>query len=119
MRDTRHASDSLCAVTFEDVFAVLGVLLIFGALVAGVAHRTFLSLTAVFVIAGFVLGDAALGVLDFDPQSGFVEILAVVALILILFRDGLEVEGEMLQKAWRPPLRKLVLAMPKKKKSGG
>src|SRR3954462_10469751 len=112
MRDARHASDSLCAVSFEDVFAVLGVLLIFGALVAGLAHRTFLSLTAVFVIAGFLLGDAALGVLDFDPQSDFVEILAVVALILILFRDGLEVEGEMLQKAWRPPLRKLVLAMP-------
>src|SRR3954452_15548892 len=112
MRDARHASDRLCAVSFEDVFAVLGVLLIFGALVAGLAHRTFLSLTAVFVIAGFLLGDAAFGVLDFDPQSDFVEILAVVALILILFRDGLEVEGEMLQKAWRPPLRKLVLAMP-------
>src|SRR4051794_28148037 len=112
MRDARHASDSLCAVSFEDVFAVLGVLLIFGALVAGLAHRTFLSLTAVFMIAGFLLGDAGAGVLDFDPQSGFVEILAVVALILILFRDGLEVEGEMLQRAWRPPLRKLVLAMP-------
>jgi NhaP-type Na+/H+ or K+/H+ antiporter len=38
--------------------------------------------------------------------------LAVVALILILFRDGLEVEQEMLQTAWRLPLRKLVLAMP-------
>jgi len=41
-----------------------------------------------------------------------VRAVAVVALILILFRDGLEVEAEMLQKAWRPPLRKLVLAMP-------
>ena len=38
--------------------------------------------------------------------------LAVVALILILFRDGLEVEAEMLQDAWHLPLRKLVLAMP-------
>jgi hypothetical protein len=27
--------------------------------------------------------------------------LAVIALILILFRDGLEVEAEMLQTAWR------------------
>src|SRR5437764_8158495 len=97
---------------FEDVFAVLGVLLMLGALIAGLAHRTFLSLTALFVIAGFVLGRGGLKVLEFDPQSGFVEILAVVALILILFRDGLEVEYEMLQKAWRPPLRKLVLAMP-------
>ena len=38
--------------------------------------------------------------------------LAIVALIVILFRDGLEVEAEMLQRAWRLPLRKLVLAMP-------
>src|SRR3954452_17495081 len=97
---------------FEDVFAVLGVLLMLGALIAGLAHRTFLSLTALFVVAGFVLGRGGLKVLEFDPHSGFVEVLAVVALILILFRDGLEVEAEMLQRAWRPPLRKLVLAMP-------
>ena len=97
---------------FEGVFAVLGVLLICGALIAGLAHRTFLSLTAIFVIAGFVLGPGVFGALRFDAHSGFVEILAVVALILILFRDGLEVESEMLQRAWRPPLRKLVLAMP-------
>jgi sodium/hydrogen antiporter len=97
---------------FEDVFAVLGVLLVVGALVAGYAKRTFLSLTALFVVAGFLLGKGGLKVLEFDAQSQFVEILAIVALILILFRDGLEVEYEMLQKAWRPPLRKLVLAMP-------
>ena len=47
--------------------------------------------------------------LDFDPRSGFVRDLAIVALIVILFRDGLEVEAEMLQKAWHLPLRKLVL----------
>ena len=38
--------------------------------------------------------------------------LAIVALVVILFRDGLEVEAEMLQTEWRLPLRKLVLAMP-------
>jgi NhaP-type Na+/H+ or K+/H+ antiporter len=97
---------------FEDVFAVFGVLLMGGALIAGFAKRSFLSLTALFVIAGFLLGPAWLNVLEFDPGSGFVEILAVVALILILFRDGLEVEAEMLQRAWRLPLRKLMLAMP-------
>jgi sodium/hydrogen antiporter len=77
-----------------------------------VAHRSFLSLTALFVVAGLVLGDGVLDVLEFDPESGFVEILAVVALVLILFRDGLEVEEEMLQKAWHVPFRSLVLAMP-------
>src|SRR5947208_12355499 len=97
---------------FEHFLAVLGVLLIGGAFISGLAHRTFLSLTALFVIAGLVLGRGGLKVLDFAPRSSFVEVLAVVALILILFRDGLEVEAEMLQRAWRLPLRKLVLAMP-------
>jgi sodium/hydrogen antiporter len=63
-------------------------------------------------VAGFVLGEGGFEVLDFDPRSGFVESLAVIALILILFRDGLEVDAEMLQREWRLPLRKLVLAMP-------
>jgi sodium/hydrogen antiporter len=83
-----------------------------GALVAGIARRTFLSLTAAFVVAGFAFGEGGLGVLELDPNSEFVQGLTVVALILILFRDGLEVEQEMLQGAWHLPLRKLALAMP-------
>lgn len=96
----------------DEPLALFGVLLMLGALVSGLARRSFLSLTAAFVIAGFVFGKGGLGVLDLDPTSGFVQGLAVIALILILFRDGLEVEAEMLQKAWHLPLRKLVLAMP-------
>jgi sodium/hydrogen antiporter len=92
--------------------AAFGVLLMLGALIAGVAHRSFLSLTAVFVVAGFLLGRDGLQVLELDPGSEFVQALAVVALILILFRDGLEVDEEMLQKAWHLPFRKLALAMP-------
>jgi NhaP-type Na+/H+ or K+/H+ antiporter len=97
---------------FEDAALAFGLLLMAGALVSGLVHRSFLSMTALFVVAGFVLGQGGLDVLTFDPTSGFVADLAVVALIVILFRDGLEVEAEMLQRAWHLPLRKLVLAMP-------
>jgi NhaP-type Na+/H+ or K+/H+ antiporter len=103
---------SSTSASFEQSITVLGLLLVLGALLAGLARRNFLSLTAVFVVAGFVLGEGGFEVLEFDPRSDFVEILAVVALVLILFRDGLEVEAEMLQKAWHVPLRALVLAMP-------
>jgi len=103
----------LAAAEFvETPIAVFGVLLILGALVAGLAKRSLLSLTAAFVLAGFTLGDGGLGVLELEARSDFVEVLAIVALILILFRDGLEVDAEMLQTAWHLPLRKLVLAMP-------
>jgi sodium/hydrogen antiporter len=101
------------AVEFlQEPAAVFGVLLMAGALVAGLARRTFLSLTALFVVAGFVLGQGGLQVLDLQPRSDFVQALAVIALVLILFRDGLEVEAEMLQKEWHLPFRNLVLAMP-------
>jgi NhaP-type Na+/H+ or K+/H+ antiporter len=98
--------------SFDTVALVLGLLLMGGALVSGLAHRSFLSLAAVFVIVGFLLGEGVLGVLHFDPESGLVVELAEVALIVLLFRDGLEVEAEMLQREWRLPLRKLVIGMP-------
>jgi sodium/hydrogen antiporter len=97
---------------FETTLLTFGGLLVVGALASGVARRSFLSLTALFVLTGFVLGQGALGVLHFKSRSDFVADLATVALIVILFRDGLEVEGEMLQAHWHLPLRKLVLAMP-------
>src|SRR3954454_259044 len=98
--------------SLEAPLTVLGLLLIAGALLSGLARRSFLSLTALFVLAGFALGEGGLEVLDFDPRSGLVTALAVVALVVILLRDGLEVEAEMLQTAWHLPLLKLVVAMP-------
>jgi sodium/hydrogen antiporter len=98
--------------SFETAAVVFGLLLVGGALLSGLARRSLLSLTALFVLAGFALGEGGLEVLKIDPGSTFVADLALVALILILFRDGLEVEAEMLQRAWHLPLRKLVVAMP-------
>jgi sodium/hydrogen antiporter len=97
---------------FETVTLVFGGLLVAGALVSGIAGRSFLSLTAIFVLAGFVLGRGGFDVLGFSARDHFVEQLATVALIVILFRDGLEVEAEMLQREWRLPFRKLAVAMP-------
>ncbi len=97
---------------FESSILALGALLVIGALASGLARRSFVSLTALFVLAGFVLGDGATQALHFNSRGGFVSELATVALIVILFRDGLEVEGEMLQSHWHLPLRKLGLAMP-------
>ena len=98
--------------SFDATTLLLGGLLMVGALVSGLARRSFLSLAALYVLAGFAVGAGGLGVVDLSPTSPFVNELAVVALIVILFRDGLAVDGEMLQAAWHLPLRKLVLAMP-------
>jgi sodium/hydrogen antiporter len=91
---------------------IFGALLVLGALVSGIARRSFVSLTALFVLVGFVLGQGGVGALHFHARSPFVADLAVIALIVILFRDGIEVDAELLQTHWHLPLRKLVLAMP-------
>lgn len=98
--------------TFEIALIVLGALLVIGALISGYVNRSFLSLTALYVLAGFALGEGGLGVLSFTADEGFVEELAIIALVVILFRDGLEVEAELLAKQWHLPLRKLLVAMP-------
>jgi NhaP-type Na+/H+ or K+/H+ antiporter len=104
--------DATAVTSFHTGAAVLGGLLIVGALLSGLARRSLVSLTAVFVLAGFALGDGGARVLSFSPTSGLVSDLASVALIVILFRDGLEVDGEMLQREWRLPARKLIVGMP-------
>ncbi len=98
--------------TFQTSAAVLGGVLVVGSLLSGLARRSMLSLTAVFVLIGFALGHGGTGTLDLRAGSGFVSDLAVVALIVILFRDGLEVDAEFLQTRWQLPLRKLAVAMP-------
>ena len=48
---------------FETVALVFGAALMLGALVFGIARRSFLSLTALFVVLGFVLGKGGFEVL--------------------------------------------------------
>jgi NhaP-type Na+/H+ or K+/H+ antiporter len=98
--------------SFQTAIGVFGGLLMIGALLSGLARRSVLSLVALFVLAGFLLGVGGAGVLRFDVRLGFLTDLATVALIVILFRDGLEVDRELLQSHWRLPFRKLVIGMP-------
>jgi NhaP-type Na+/H+ or K+/H+ antiporter len=100
--------------SFQTTAGVFGALLVAGALLSGLARRSVLSLAALFVVTGFILGEGATGVLHFTAGSGsgFVSDRTTVALIVILFRDGLEVEGELLQAHWHLPVRKLAIGMP-------
>jgi len=112
MSPTLLAPPLAAVTTFEKSTLVLGLLLMVGALASGIARRSFLALAPIFLLAGLLLGDGGAELLHFDPRSEFVADLASVALIVILFRDGLEVEGELLQRHWHWPARKLIVAMP-------
>ena len=60
---------AITSQAFEKSVLVLGGLLILGALVSGLARRSFVTLTAVFVLAGFVLGEGVTGVLHFQRRE--------------------------------------------------
>ncbi|MEV4090220.1 cation:proton antiporter, partial [Nonomuraea fuscirosea] len=82
--------------------AFAGVLLL-AVLLSSLAHRTILSTAALFLVAGFVLGDGVLGVISLRPGDDLVATLAELALFTVLFTDGMRVGWAELRSAWRLP----------------
>ncbi|MEH0983068.1 cation:proton antiporter [Micromonospora sp. CPCC 205556] len=81
-------------------------------LVSALAHRTILSTAALFLIAGFVLGEDTTGVLHLRADSPIVAQLAELALFAVLFTDGMRVGWADLRSAWRLPGRALGWGLP-------
>ncbi|MER6004515.1 cation:proton antiporter [Nonomuraea angiospora] len=88
-----------------------GVLLL-AVLLSSLAHRTILSTAALFLVAGFVLGDGVLGVVSLKPGDELVATLAELALFTVLFTDGMRVGWPELRSAWRLPGRALGWGLP-------
>lgn len=94
------------------VLLVFSVLLLAAVLLSSLAHRTVLSTAALFLLAGFVLGDAPLGVLHIQADDELVSGLAELALFSILFSDGMRSGVRDIRAAWRLPGRALGLGLP-------
>ncbi|SPL98995.1 sodium/hydrogen exchanger [[Actinomadura] parvosata subsp. kistnae] len=86
--------------------------LLLAVLLSGLAHRTILSTAALFLVAGFVLGDGVLGVVSLKPGDDLVATLAELALFTVLFTDGMRVGWAELRSAWRLPGRALGWGLP-------
>ncbi|MEO3799782.1 cation:proton antiporter [Nonomuraea sp. B1E8] len=87
-------------------------MLMLAVLLSSLAHRTILSTAALFLVAGFVLGDGALGVVSLRPGDDLVATLAELALFAVLFTDGMRVGWKDLRGAWRLPGRALGWGLP-------
>lgn len=81
-------------------------------LISGLAHRTVLSTTVFFLVAGFVLGSGMLDVIDLGATDPVVATISSLALFVVLFTDGQEVGLRELRAAWHLPGRALLLGMP-------
>ena len=86
--------------------------LLLAVLVSSLAGRTILSTAVLFLVAGFVLGPETTGVLDLQPGSPVVSVLAELALFAVLFTDGMRVGWSDLRPAWRLPGRALGWGLP-------
>ncbi|WP_425556881.1 cation:proton antiporter domain-containing protein [Kitasatospora saccharophila] len=92
--------------------AVFGAALLVAVLLSGLAARTVLSTSLLFLAAGALVGDGLLGLIHVTPNSPVVAATADLALFAVLFTDGMHVALPALRAAWRNPARALGLGMP-------
>lgn len=88
------------------------VVLLVAIAISGIAHRTVLSATVLFLVAGFVLGDGITGLVSLKPDDEIVSTVAELALFTVLFTDGQQIGARDLRAARKLPGRALLLGMP-------
>jgi sodium/hydrogen antiporter len=79
---------------------------------SGLAARSPISTSLVFLIAGFLVGPGALNLIQVQPSDPGVDLFIKVALVTVLFTDGMEINVEDLRSVWRLSGRTLVVGMP-------
>ncbi|CAL9306739.1 MULTISPECIES: cation:proton antiporter [Streptomyces] len=92
--------------------AVFGVALLVAVLLSGLAARTVLSTSFLFLVGGALVSDGFLGLIHITPDSAIVATTADLALFAVLFTDGQHVSFSKLRANWRNPARALGLGMP-------
>ncbi|MEV6199052.1 cation:proton antiporter [Streptomyces sp. NPDC051771] len=92
--------------------AVFGAALLVAVLLSGLAARTVLSTSLLFLVGGALVSDGFLGLIHITPESEIVSVTADLALFAVLFTDGMHVSFAKLRANWRNPARALGLGMP-------
>ncbi|MGP3948994.1 cation:proton antiporter [Streptomyces sp. 7N604] len=94
------------------LIVVFGVALLIAVLLSGLAARSVLSTSLLFLVGGALVSDGFLGLIHITPDSSIVVVTADLALFAVLFTDGMHVSFPALKAAWRNPARALGLGMP-------
>ncbi|CAM5500826.1 peptidase [Streptomyces badius] len=90
---------------------VFGVALLVAVLLSGLAARSVLSTSLLFLLGGAVVSEGFLGLIHITPDSDIVGVTADLALFAVLFTDGMHVSVPALRRSWRNPARALGLGI--------
>ena len=85
-------------------FGLIAGVLVVSALAAGLVERAPLSFPMLFLGLGFLLGDRGLRLISIGLDSSVLEVVAMVALALVLFLDAVNLELTELRRDWLAPL---------------
>ncbi|MFI5980563.1 cation:proton antiporter [Streptomyces sp. NPDC051555] len=91
---------------------VFGIALLVAVLLSGLAARTVLSTSLLFLLGGALVSDGFLGLIHITSDSEIVGVTADLALFAVLFTDGMHVAFPVLRRNWKNPARALGLGMP-------
>ena len=91
---------------------VFALVLLLAVLLSRRAGRTLLSLAAIFLFAGVLVGQGVTGFVRLSPGDDLVKASAELTLVLILFADGMAVDAKALRASWTLPARALGLGFP-------
>jgi NhaP-type Na+/H+ or K+/H+ antiporter len=77
---------------FPATLALIGIVVLVSSLLSGLVDRTGLPQVAIFLLLGLVLGPSGLGLLDLTLRSPSLQVIATLALVLVLFSDAISVD---------------------------
>jgi sodium/hydrogen antiporter len=84
---------------FISTLALIGLVILVASLLSGAVERTGVPQVAIFILLGVVLGPSGLGVVDLPIHSPTLQVIATLALLLVLFSDAIGIDlGEVRQQ---------------------
>ena len=74
------------------LLGLIGVVIVVASLLSGLVDRTGLPQVAIFLLLGGALGPWGLGMVDFALGSAAIQVVASLALLLVLFSDAIDID---------------------------
>lgn len=82
----------MAEVDLIPLLALVGSVILLSSLFSGIVERTGFPQVALFLLLGFVLGAHGLGIIDLPLHSHTLEVIATLALLLVLFTDAVSLD---------------------------